>query len=320
MPSMTNYPNGFNFGVSLKEVPIQLAQPGQVFWVSNSTVLAPGQKGGSDSNDGTYNRPFATLDFAISQCVANRGDIIFVKPGHAETISTATALAFDVAGVAIIGLGSGTLRPTITFGAAAATIAVTAAGVTCRNILFIANFAAVTSAFTVSARSFHLEGNEFRDTSSILNFVACVTTSGAANAADGLAISGNKVFGLGTTAATTPFKIAASQARVVVADNYVVLAILNDTSALLALGASVLTFADIQGNRVYRPNTTTANGFLISGSATTCTGIVKDNIGCHATAIGALLFATSLALRYVNNLNIGDADASAFLLPAVGAN
>jgi len=317
---MTNFPQGFNYGVSLRELPLTLTQPGQTVWVSNSTVLAPNQKGGSDSNDGTYNRPFATLDFAISQCVAGRGDIIMVKPGHAETISTATALAFDVAGVAIIGLGTGTSRPTFTLSAATATIAVTAANVTVRNILFLANFAAITTLFTVSAASFWCDQCSMRDSSSILNFVSIITTSGAANAADGLQFTGNHVFGLGTTAATTPVKIAANQSRVAITDNYIVLAILNDTAAVLAAGASVLLFFLMARNLVFRPNTTTTGGFLISGTATTCTGWVSDNYAACVQVTAIVPFATGLKLAYSNNLMIGDADASAFVLPAIGAN
>jgi hypothetical protein len=88
-------------------VPLQQAQPGKVFWVSNATTLQVGEKGGSDGNKGTFNAPFGTIDYAIGQCTAGRGDVIFVKPGHAETISAAGSIACDVAGVAIVGLGSG---------------------------------------------------------------------------------------------------------------------------------------------------------------------------------------------------------------------
>jgi hypothetical protein len=113
MPN-TNYPAGFPQGITLRGVPLQQAQPGKVFWVSNATTLQVGEKGGSDGNKGTFNAPFGTIDYAIGQCTAGRGDVIFVKPGHAETISAAGSIACDVAGVAIVGLGVGNARPTIT--------------------------------------------------------------------------------------------------------------------------------------------------------------------------------------------------------------
>src|SRR5690349_4202727 len=103
MSLMSNYPNGFANGISVRGVPLCQTHPGQVFWVYNGSALSAGQKGGSDGNDGTFNAPFATLDYAIGKCSDNRGDIIFVKPGHAETLTAAAAIALDVAGVAVVG-------------------------------------------------------------------------------------------------------------------------------------------------------------------------------------------------------------------------
>src|SRR5688572_22741309 len=111
---LSNYPNGFPNGLAIRGVPIAQSHTGQVFWVGNSTVLPPNQRGASDSNRGGINDPFSTLQKALDSCTASRGDIIFIKPGHAETVSSATALAFNKAGVAIVGLGSGTARPTFT--------------------------------------------------------------------------------------------------------------------------------------------------------------------------------------------------------------
>src|SRR5665811_350442 len=91
----SNYPGGFN-SVTIRGVPIVQSHPGQVFWVSNATTLLPGQISGSDGNPGTFQAPFTTLAYAISRCVAARGDVIFVKAQHAESITTATALAFNI--------------------------------------------------------------------------------------------------------------------------------------------------------------------------------------------------------------------------------
>lgn len=79
--------------------------PGEIYFV-NST-------GGSDSSGSgkSPDAPFATLDYAIGQCTASAGDVIYLMPGHAETT---TAIALDVAGVRIVGLGWGRIRPTIT--------------------------------------------------------------------------------------------------------------------------------------------------------------------------------------------------------------
>lgn len=148
----TNFPQGFANGVSVRGVPLLQAQPGQIFFVGNSPILNPGQKGASDGNRGTFLDPFATLNFAVSQaCVQGRGDIIFVLPGHTETIANATTLIMNCAGVAVVGLGSGTFRPTFTYTTAVtANIPVLAANMSIQNCVFVANFLSITAAFTAS--------------------------------------------------------------------------------------------------------------------------------------------------------------------------
>ena len=101
-----------------------------------------------------------TLDAAIALCTANDGDIIYVAPGHAETISTIT---LDVAGITIIGLGSGTDRPTFTFNGATDEIIVDAANITVLNIRCVPTIADVANAFDLQDESdyFTIIGCEF---------------------------------------------------------------------------------------------------------------------------------------------------------------
>lgn len=176
---MSNYPNGFADGISIRGVPIALTHPGKVFWVSNNTTgLLAGQRGGSNGNQGTFDSPFSTVSYAVSQCVANRGDIIFVKPGHAETIATATALALNVAGVAVIGLGLGSARPTFNLTATASTITLSAANCTFWNCLVTGGIDAIVAVFTVSAADCRLQLN-YRDVTG--QCTDCVLTTAGAN-------------------------------------------------------------------------------------------------------------------------------------------
>lgn len=136
---LSHFPNGFRDGVSIKGVPVEIPHPGKVFFVNGSTVLADGGVTGSDGNKGTYQQPFATIDFAVSKCTANRGDVIYVMPGHVETIDAASALDLDVAGIRLIGLGHGTKQARLDFTAAAGTVAVGADDVIIENMNFHAN-------------------------------------------------------------------------------------------------------------------------------------------------------------------------------------
>ena len=180
----TNFPQGFAGGLSVRGMPLLQAQTGQVFWVNNSIVLNPGQRAGSDGNRGTFLDPFATLQMALNTCVDGRGDIVMVGAGHAETLSTATQLALNAGGVAVIGLGAGANRPTFTFTAAAATIGVGSAMMSVQNCLFIGNFLSITSAFTAISASF---------TGSITGNVLSITTLGAGTVAIGAALMGTGI-------------------------------------------------------------------------------------------------------------------------------
>ena len=175
---MSNFSQGFAGGVAIRGVPLIQTHPGRVFWVSNATTMLTNQKTGSDGNDGSFNAPFATLDYAVGRCTANRGDIIFIKPGHTETL-TATSVAVDVAGIAIVGLGQGSSRPTFNADATASLFPISAANVLVHNILFTGGIDAVVSMITVSAADVVLSDVEIRDVTG--QIVAGVLTTAAAD-------------------------------------------------------------------------------------------------------------------------------------------
>ena len=150
----SNYPNGWANGVTIRGVPVEIPNPGKVFWVNNSTVLPEKGIGGSNSNKGTYLQPFKTIDYAIGRCKANRGDVIYVMPGHVEAVSTVTggaaAVDIDVAGVSIIGLGQGSKQSRFDFTLAAGAVTVGANDVSIVNMNFHANVPSVLIGLTVT--------------------------------------------------------------------------------------------------------------------------------------------------------------------------
>lgn len=316
------YPNGIN-NLILRNLPITVANPGQIFFVSNATTLLAGQVGGSNGNDGSFQKPFATIQYAISRCTANRGDIVIVKAGHAETISSAAILAINVAGVAIVGLGSGSNRPKLTFTTAiTANIPVTAANCSISNFLLIANFADITSAFTATGTStptdFVIDNCEFRDSSSVLNFLKTFSGNATANSVDGFTYTNNKVFGLSTTATSQAVIIAAATNRTTYLDNFIVYPVLNDTAALVDFGANNQLNLNMGRNKVFRPSTSTTGGSLFSGGSTGSTGYVYDNYSWHLDNSAGLLAPTGTKLGFQNNYSMitGAADKSGLINPA----
>lgn len=139
-----------------------------------------------DSNNGDDDRSgkspetcLATLDEAIGKCTANQGDLIYILPGHAETVATAAAIACDVAGISIVGLGEGADRPTFSFSAEDATMTVSAASIYIKNILIKPSIDSVVSPIVVSGPDCALD-IEVQDATSLIECVCGVLTTAAA--------------------------------------------------------------------------------------------------------------------------------------------
>lgn len=106
---------------------------------------------------------YTTLTLALAACVAGRGDIIFIAPGHTETIVGAAGVNVNVAGVRVIGLGSGTDRPTFTHTTAvAASFDINAANVIVQNVVFVCGIDAQTAMTNVAATDVTFQMCEFR--------------------------------------------------------------------------------------------------------------------------------------------------------------
>lgn len=321
----SNFAGGFAYGLTIRGVPLIQAQPGQALWVGNSSVVPYGCVAGQDGNSGTYQRPFSTLQRGLDKCIASEGDIIFVKPGHAETISSATVLALNKAGVAVVGLGAGSNRPTFTFTTATtANIPVTAANIGIQNCVFVANFADIASFFTATGTAtptdFAIENCAFRDTSSVLNALTIFTGNATANSCDGFRFVGNRVSSLGTTAATTAISLLSDTKRVQIRDNFGCSAVLNDTAALLAASTFQLTDFQLGGNVWERPNTSSTGGSFVSGSGNAWTGMAHDNYFYQVDNTAGIWIATGhgSAFGYQNNYSpiTGAVDKSGLINPA----
>lgn len=321
---VNNYPGGFAGNLTVRNVPLAVANPGKVWWVSNATTLMERQIGGSDGNPGTYDKPFATIQKAITSATANRGDIIFVKPGHAETVSAAAGLVLSTAGVAIVGLGAGSLRPTITLDTATtATITVTASNVSIQNFLFKANFAAIVTCFAIAnaqvAREFVIDSCEFRDISASLNFLSVLTVGTTANIADGLTFSNNKIFQAATSGTIQSISLASIVDRLYVGGNYAQYSQTTGTvPCFLGLGTSINhTNLTIEKNRILTPKTDSTNGAAVGGSGT-MTGVCYDNYVANLDATSSIWIPTGLGLLFVQNYAhiTGQVDKNALVNPA----
>lgn len=243
---------------------------GTIYYVDSGT--------GSDSaGAGSRAAPFATIDYAVGKCTANDGDIIIVFPGHAETVSAAAGLALDVAGITIVGLGSGANQPTVTLDTIiSADIDVDAANITVENIHFRANFADITAAIDVNADDFTLRGCRFSEVAADMNCKIWIQDA-AATASDRITVEGCTAKCL--DAANTHFiNFAGTGDGHIVRNNL----LMGDWGTMCVGGAGVVTYCTIAHNLIF--NAATDADVCISMAAT-ATGICAYNActGGHAS-------------------------------------
>lgn len=170
-----SFPNGFANAVFIRGIPILNSYPNKVFWVNSVT--------GSSSNSGkTPTSPLATITQALAKCTASKGDLILCHPQHVETVSAAAGIVLNKIGVQVVGLGSGNLRPTITFATdTLADIDIDAANCSIINFRFINNIASLDAPIDVNADGFQLVNCDFYCTSATTDYDITVLTDDAAN-------------------------------------------------------------------------------------------------------------------------------------------
>lgn len=215
----------------------------------------------------------ATLDAAIGLCTANSGDTIYILPGHTEAV-TVSSITCDVAGVNIIGLGTGSVKPTFTFAATDSRFNVTAANCRFKNLRIQAAVGDVVTAFlhATAAQNTVYEDIEFYATSTF-NFINCYTL-GAANISDGCRWERNYL----RTADTGQLALcitAAAHNDLKFYDNYVVHAAA--AAGLLTAGAADLLGLDVRGNFVQTGQTDGSVGVLVITTSTASSGRIVDN-------------------------------------------
>ncbi len=323
MAKMDNYPGGFTDGILIRGLPIHVTNPGKVFWVGNSSTLLTGEKSKSNGNKGTYYEPFSTIVYALTKCASGRGDIIMVRPGHTETVSSATGMALNVAGVAIVGLGVGSSRPTITVDTATtATIAVSAANISMQNMVVSANFADIVSAFTLTtAKYFTLNAVSILATATNMNFLHVIDTDATTDNSQGLSVT--NCYWHEPDAATLAFALVdGSNADWNISDNVIVNGNATaDTAALF----TIATGKNLTGLRVLRNsidvtgNAASTAGVLITTDGTAGTGIIAYNNLKHLDATTEILITATHTYALFENRATAVANAQGYLLPAVDA-
>lgn len=250
--------------------PLAVAPNAKIFFVASSDSVGYSelQQEFPVDKDGVP-RVHTTIQAAIDLAVTERGDVIYVMPGHVETVAAAGGLDVNKAGVSIIGLGRGSLRPQINFTTVVgADMDIDAADVWIENIRFTGGIDALTGPIDINAAGCTLKNIETADvTGQAVDFI--VTDANA----DDLTIDGWVHKGAVAAGADTAITIVGGDNISInnfnIDGNFAVACIENVTTAAVNL----VVGARSQGNLARNRN---ASDVIFTADATT-TGFV-DNV------------------------------------------
>lgn len=264
-----------NFAPSNGGLPLAVTNPGKQFWVNSTSVITKQGVGGVSTAPGTYNRPVATINQALDLCTANRGDVIFVMPGYTEsnTLTGSSGFTLDVAGVAVVGLGSGSLKPTITHTHASGDVNITAANTSIYNMRFVSGVADMTNYLDITAANVTIDSCEFMCSAAGTGVLTAITSS---NLAYGLTVSNCVINNESSVAGVAVTDVAVQGIsfdgdNTTIIDNFItgsysVTGILNVTTA--AEGCIIAR------NKIYNINAAAAGGISLKAATS---GLCFDN-------------------------------------------
>ena len=301
----SNFDGGFASGVIIRGIPLTVSNPGEVFWVNSTAVLAKNGVRGSDSNKGTYRLPFATIDYAVGRCTANRGDIIMVMPGHSEAIDADSALDLDMAGVAVIGLGAGTDRPDLNFSTTTATVEMDAENCTLYNLTLTADVGAVVVGVNIDADGCTIDNCEFNFNETGDDFKTMIDCDDVS----GFTLTNNKLYGEDNVAgAITGLRLDTAD-QAVIKNNFFMAEW--STAAIKNEGAADVQLL-IQDNVIYNADTT--GGEVIDLDSASTGMLVKNACGTLFTTAPETAFDPGSCLS-IENYVCNNVDESGTIVP-----
>lgn len=264
---------------------------GQVYYVCSLGVQ-------DDTTADIASMLFPTLGAAMANCRANRGDYIYVLPGHTENVAT-TSPTF-VAGVTIVGYGNGNDRGTFNWNAAGSAWSIGVNNVTISNLNL--NFAAtasttVTKAITTSGAKTIFDG-------CLMTFGGaggtqlCTTGIELTTGADRCVINNCRGYSPTDAANVNPIKLTNAVDQLEVYDCNFDIGLSTTTGSIIVM-TTAPTNVKISGNS-FRNGIASSTKCLVGISG--ATGFVEYNQGYITNATGgANAFGTLGSLQLAQN-------------------
>ena len=158
---------------------VKFTTTGRIFWVMET--------GAADQPQFVINHPayqdakaavYTTVELAMDSVVAKRGDVILVDQEYTQTIAAAAGIDLDKQGVKVVGLGRGTLKPTLTLDDVASDVLISAADCQFENFRFVGDVNDLVNFVDVNEGGFTLKDCDFVTSSAkeALGFINLATT------------------------------------------------------------------------------------------------------------------------------------------------
>lgn len=289
-----NQPGGL---FSVIDVP---SHPANVWFVDSATgTNSVGHGQNPDS-------PLASIAYAFSSDLLAAGDVVYVLPGHTESVIAAAGIVCDIAGVTVVGLGNRTNRPTITFTTAAtADIDIDAANITIRNIRFVTDVASLQAPIDVNAAGFTIEDCEFigNNAAAETNLITIITDA----AADDMVVRRCSFEYLATVNATAVTTTSTECIRLVGADRAIIEdCYISGDFTTAAINGITTASKDVRILRNQIHNIATENIAGVVDLVAACNGIIAFNYGFmgYATGLATVIDPSSCAMveNYFSNV------------------
>jgi len=253
---------------------------GSIFYVDSGAA--------ADGAGTTWATAVDTLKEGIALCTGNAGDIIYVAQGHKENINAASALNANIAGITIVGIGSGEDMPQLSLITdAGAELTISAADVTLYNIRILGAYTGGVTAgvvITADGDGARIIGCDFWETSNTMEQLIMVSVAADA---DYLTFAYNRFIGTDSANPSSAITFAGGSDKTVIQNNTFIGTwsgpVIDHTTALS-------TGIMIVGNYVVNLDATAGKTIQLHGSAN---GALIGN-KCYANGAGFALVGDAM--------------------------
>jgi len=291
------------------------------YW-GGGLVLWVGNRSGLEAGDGSSPKRHMSSLFGTGGALAalqgslNYGHVIFVMPGHAESITAADAAVLTGAATsfAIVGLGTGAGRPTFTWTASGSTWLFDTARTVIDNCVLqlepTTGTVTVAAPITVSAAGCAIRNCKINTGTDANNKVTIGVTTTAA--ADGFVFEGNTVKGAALATMTTFLRIVGGT-DIVIRNNRITC---GTTSAAVGPIQNLTTAAVdawIDNNVIH--NNAASSTACITWALASSTGTISNNFCRNMTdASNAQIVVTSGDMQLFENRGVNNSNENGISL------